>query len=87
MTFFRTTDRCEREQDRTQSGPVDAGSLLGRRNADPEMAGLLEATLAWELATGRKVKPEDEKQVKERWRQMDEATTAKKAERTGEAGL
>ena len=51
------------------------------RAAEPEDARLLEAALAWELATGRKAKPEDEGAVRDRRRQMDEATAAAKAEK------
>ena len=45
MTFFRTTDRCEREQDRTQSGPVDAGSLLALQLRVPFEVGFLRCGL------------------------------------------
>ena len=43
------------------------------READPEDARLLEAALAWELASGRQAQPADEDAVRERRRQMDEA--------------
>ena len=46
------------------------------READPEMARLLEAALAWELAVGRTAKADDEAAVQERRRQMDNATAA-----------
>jgi hypothetical protein len=49
------------------------------READPEMARLLEAALAWELAVGRTAKVDDEAAVQERRRQMDDATAAAKA--------
>ena len=49
------------------------------READPEMARLLEAALAWELAVGRTAKADDEAVVQERRRQMDDATAAAKA--------
>jgi hypothetical protein len=48
------------------------------READPEDAWLLEAALAWELATGRQAQPADEDAVRERRRQMDAATAAAK---------
>jgi hypothetical protein len=48
------------------------------REAEPEMSRLLEAALAWELATGRQAQPADEDAVRERRRQMDEATAAAK---------
>ena len=49
------------------------------READPEMARLLEAALTWELAVGRTAKVDDEAAVQERRRQMDDATAAAKA--------
>jgi hypothetical protein len=42
------------------------------------MARLLEAALAWELATGRTVAAEDEVLVRERRAAMDAATAAAK---------
>ena len=48
------------------------------READPEMARLLEAALAWELATGRTAAAEDEVLVRERRAAMDAATAAAK---------
>jgi hypothetical protein len=48
------------------------------REAEPEDARLLEATLAWELATGRTATADDEGAVRERRRQMDDATAAAK---------
>ena len=44
------------------------------RDADPEMARLLEAALAWELATGRTATAEDEALVRGRRAAMDAAT-------------
>jgi hypothetical protein len=46
------------------------------RAAEPEDARLLEAALAWELATGRKATADDEGAVRERRRMMDDATSA-----------
>ena len=48
------------------------------REVDPEMAWLLEAALAWELATGRTAAAEDEVLVRERRAAMDAATAAAK---------
>jgi hypothetical protein len=44
------------------------------REAEPEMARLLEAALAWELTAGRRAQPADEEEVRERRRKMDAAT-------------
>jgi hypothetical protein len=49
------------------------------REAEPEASRLLEAALAWELVTGRKATADDEGAVRDRRRQMDEATAATKA--------
>jgi hypothetical protein len=48
------------------------------RAAEPEDARLLEAALAWELATGRTAAAEDEVLVRERRAAMDAATAATK---------
>jgi hypothetical protein len=47
------------------------------READPEMARLLEAALAWELAVGRTATAEDEALVKDRRAATDAATKSK----------
>jgi hypothetical protein len=46
------------------------------KEADPTMARLLEAVFAWELATGRMARPEDESLVKQRLAEMEAATAA-----------
>ena len=56
-----------------------SGACKVWREADPEDARLLEAALAWELATGRKAGQGDEAAVRDRRRAMDEATAAMKA--------
>jgi hypothetical protein len=56
------------------------------READPEMARLLEAALAWELAVGRTAKADDEAAVQERRRQMDDATAAASETTVGNPG-
>jgi hypothetical protein len=54
------------------------------REAELEMvARRLEAALALELATGRRVQAYEEAEVRERRRAMDEATAAMKANATG----
>mgnify|MGYP006954732110 CR=1 FL=1 len=54
------------------------------REAEPEDARLLEAAWAWELANDRRVQVKDEPAVRERRRQMDEATAAGKEGRVTE---
>lgn len=54
------------------------------REAEPEASRLPEAALAWELATGRKATVDDEGAVRDRRRQMDEATAGKGSSSTKE---
>jgi hypothetical protein len=49
------------------------------REAGPEASRLLEAALAWELATGWPARPEDEAAVRRRRAQMDAATEKARA--------
>jgi hypothetical protein len=53
------------------------------REAEPDDARRLEAALALELTTGRRVQAFDEVDVRERRRAMDEATAAMKANAAG----
>ena len=51
------------------------------KEADPTMARLLEAAFAWELATGRIARQEDEGRVRDLLAEMEAATAAVKAAR------
>jgi len=62
---------------------MDADCVPGLA-AEPEDARLLEAALAWELATGRKATADDEGAVRERRRMMDDATSAATAAGNGQ---
>jgi hypothetical protein len=53
------------------------------REAEPDDARLLEAALALELTTGRRVQAYEEAEVRERRRMMDEATAAMKVNAAG----
>jgi hypothetical protein len=53
------------------------------READPDDARRLEAALALELITGRRVQAYEEGEVRDRRRMMDEATAAMKANAAG----
>ena len=53
------------------------------REAEPDDARLLEAALALELTTGRRVQVYEEAEVRERRRAMDEATAAMKTNAAG----
>jgi hypothetical protein len=49
------------------------------REVEPEMSRLLEAAIAWELTSRRRAQPEEEAEVREVRRMMDEATAAARA--------
>lgn len=49
------------------------------REAEPQDALLLEAAIAWEMTTGRRVQPADESAVREVRRHMDAATAEARA--------
>jgi hypothetical protein len=51
------------------------------REAEPQDALLLEAAIAWELASGRRAQPADKTEVRKRRWQMDAATAAQRAAR------
>jgi hypothetical protein len=81
MTFAELMAAANESKVGRNAGQWTPGACRVWREADPEDARLLEAALAWELAMGRKATPGDEAAVRERRRQMDEATAAMKAER------
>jgi hypothetical protein len=80
MTFGELLDAAN--QSKTGRGPGQWTPTACRvwREAEPEDARLLEAALAWELAVGRMATAGDEGAVRDRRRQMDEATAATKAD-------
>jgi hypothetical protein len=78
MNFVDLTAAANESKTGRNPGQWTPAACKVWREADPEDARLLEAALAWELATGRQAQPADEAEVRERRRQMDEATAAAK---------
>lgn len=81
MTFAELMTAANESKTGRAAGQWTPGACKTWREADPEDARLLEAALAWELATGHKAGQGDEAAVRDRRRQMDEATAAQKAAR------
>jgi hypothetical protein len=78
MTFTELMAAANESKTGRNPGQWTPAACKVWREADPEDAWLLEAALAWELATGRQAQPADEDAVRERRRQMDAATAAAK---------
>jgi hypothetical protein len=76
MTFAELMAAANESKTGRNPGQWTPAACKVWREADPEDARLLEAALAWELASGRQAQPADEAKVRERRRQMDEATAA-----------
>jgi hypothetical protein len=74
MTFEELLDTANAGEHPRRPGQWTPTACRVWREADPEMARLLEAALALELTTGRRVQAFDEVDVRERRRAMDEAT-------------
>jgi hypothetical protein len=78
MTFTELMAAANESKAGRNPGQWTPAACTVWREADPEDARLLEAALAWELATGRQAQPADEDAVRERRWQMDAATAAAK---------
>jgi hypothetical protein len=72
-------------QSKTGRGPGQWTPAACRvwREAEPEMARMLEAAYAWELGSGRIAWAEDEAAVRAVWAAMDEATAAARGKAAG----
>jgi hypothetical protein len=57
---------------------VDANRLQDLARTELGSSRLLEAAIAWEMGSGRKVKPDDEPVIRDYLKRMDEATAAQK---------
>jgi hypothetical protein len=55
---------------------MDHTGLQDLAGAEPQGALLLEAAIAWGVASGRRAQPADEAEVRKRRWQMDAATAA-----------
>lgn len=76
MTFAELLAQAQESRTGRNPGQWTPRACQVWRDAEPEMARLLDAAFAWELATGRIARPLDEEAVRERRRQMDAATAA-----------
>jgi hypothetical protein len=76
MTFAELMVVANESKVGRNAGQWTPGACKIWREAAPEESRLLEAAIAWELASARRAQPGDEAAVRERRRQMDEATAA-----------
>jgi hypothetical protein len=81
MNFGELLDAANESKTGRGPGQWTPAACRVWREAEPEMARLLEAALAWELATGHTATAGDEGAVRDRRRQMDEATAAARPSR------
>jgi hypothetical protein len=82
MTFAELLEAANQSKTDRKPGQWTPAACRAWRGAEPDLARLLEAAIAWEMTTGMKVQPDDEDIVRQRLREMEEATAAVKA-RTG----
>jgi hypothetical protein len=85
MTFANLLDAANESPTGRNPGQWTPTACRIWHEADPEMAQLLEAALAWELTAGRRAQPADEEEVRERRRKMDAATREVLERRSWEA--
>jgi hypothetical protein len=74
MTFGKLLDAANESKTGRGSGQWTPAACKAWREADPEMARMLEAAFACELGNGRIARPEDEGAVRAVRASMDEAT-------------
>jgi hypothetical protein len=79
MTFAELMEAANASKAGRNSGQWTPEACRIWREAEPEMSKVLEAAIAWELTSRRRARPEDEAEVREVRRQMDEATAAQRA--------
>jgi hypothetical protein len=68
---------------KARAGQRTPAACKAWREAEPEMARMLEAAYAWELGSGRIAWAEDEAAVRAVWAAMDEATAAARGKAAG----
>jgi hypothetical protein len=83
MTFEELLDAANSGEHTRLLGQWTPTACRVWREPEPDDARLLEAALALELTTGRRVQAYEEAEVRERRRAMDEATAAMKANAAG----
>jgi hypothetical protein len=79
MTFAEILAAANETKTGRNPGQWTPAACKTWREADPEMARMLEAAFAWELGNGRIARPEDEAAVRAVRKAMDEATAAARA--------
>lgn len=81
MTFVELLTAANQSKAQTGRGPGQwtPAAVETWRSAEPEMARMLDATIALELKLGRKVSAGDEDLVRRMRADMDAATAAMKA--------
>jgi hypothetical protein len=83
MTFGELLDAANESKTGRGPGQWTPAACKAWREAEPEMARMLEAAYAWELGSGRIAWAEDEAAVRAVWAAMDEATAAARGKAAG----
>ena len=83
MTFGELLDAANESKTGRGPGQWTPAACKAWREAEPEMARMLEAAYAWELGSHRIARAEDEAAVRAVWAAMDEATAAAKGKAAG----
>jgi hypothetical protein len=83
MTFGKLLDAANESKTGRGPGQWTPAACKAWREAEPEMARMLEAAYAWELGSGRIAWAEDEAAVRAVWAAMDEATAAARGKAAG----
>jgi hypothetical protein len=79
MTFAALMVAVNDSKNARSAGQEIAQACKIWREAEPQDALLLEAAIAWELASGRRAQPANEAEVRKRCGQMEEATAVQRA--------
>jgi hypothetical protein len=83
MTFGELLDAANESKTGRGPGQWTPAACKAWREAEPEMARMLEAAYAWELGSHRIARAEDEAAVRAVWAAMDEATAAARGKAAG----
>ena len=83
MTFGELLDAANESKTGRRPEQWTPAACKAWREAEPEMARMLEAAYAWELGSARIAWAEDEAAVRAVWAAMDEATAAARGKAAG----
>jgi len=83
MTFGELLDAANESKTGRGPGQWTPAACTAWREAEPEMARMLEAAYAWELGSHRIARAEDETVVRAVRAAMDEATAAARGKAAG----